>query len=63
MESLKNMFIRARESATRQFQGQTMLEYALIIACIGVVAWQAYGLIGHDIGSMTSGIDSDLTSS
>jgi Flp pilus assembly pilin Flp len=62
MESLTKMFIRARESAVRRFHGQTMVEYALIIASIGVVAWGAYNLTGHDIGSMANGIDSDLTS-
>jgi hypothetical protein len=43
-------------------RGQTMVEYALIIAPVGVVAWGAYNLTGHDIGSMASGIDSSLTS-
>ena len=42
--------------------GQTMVEYALIIAAVAVVAWGAYNLMGHDIGSMASGIDSALTS-
>jgi Flp pilus assembly pilin Flp len=42
--------------------GQTMVEYALIIAALAVVAWGAYNLTGHDIGSMASGIDSALTS-
>ena len=56
------MFIRAREIMERRFHGQTMVEYALIIASIGVVAWGAYNLTGHDIGSMANGIDSDLTS-
>src|SRR5260221_8296718 len=43
-------------------RGQTMVEYALIIAAVGVVAWGAYNIMGHDIGSMASGIDSSLTS-
>ena len=42
--------------------GQTMVEYALIIAAIAVVAWSAYAVTGRDIGSMASGIDSSLTS-
>ena len=42
-------------------RGQTMVEYALIIASIAVIAWGAYNLMGHDIGSMASGIDSALT--
>ncbi|MFZ1120937.1 MAG: hypothetical protein WB580_13155 [Candidatus Binataceae bacterium] len=56
------LFIRAREIVARRFRGQTMIEYALIIASVGVVAWGAYNLMGHDIGSMANGIDSDLTS-
>ncbi|HTQ26187.1 MAG TPA: hypothetical protein VMI09_15985 [Candidatus Binataceae bacterium] len=38
-----------------------MVEYALIIASIGVVAWGAYNVMGHSVGTMASGIDSDLT--
>lgn len=56
------LFIRAREIVARRVQGQTMVEYALIVASIGVVVWGAYNLMGRDIGSMASGIDSDLTS-
>lgn len=56
------LFVRAREIAVRRLRGQTMVEYALIIASVGVVAWGAYNLMGHDIGSLASGIDSDLTS-
>jgi Flp pilus assembly pilin Flp len=62
MESATKMFIRARESVVRGLSGQTMTEYALIIAAVGVVAWGAYNVMGQDIGSMASGIDSDLTS-
>jgi Flp pilus assembly pilin Flp len=61
MASAQVLFIRAREIVARRFHGQTMVEYALIIASIGVVAWGAYNLMGHDIGSMASGIDSSLT--
>lgn len=62
MTFVTELFIRAREATARQLRGQTMVEYALIIAAIGVVAWGAYNLMGQDIGSMASGIDSDLTS-
>jgi Flp pilus assembly pilin Flp len=50
------------ETAVALIRGQTMVEYALIIAAIGVVAWGAYSVMGHNIGSMASGIDSSLTS-
>ena len=56
------LVIRAREMVARRLSGQTMVEYALIIAAVGVVVWGAYNLMGHDIGSMASGIDSSLTS-
>jgi len=47
----------------RKTRGQTMTEYALIIAAIAVVAWGAYNLMGQSIGTMASGIDSNLTNS
>ena len=59
MDSTKN----ARELVLRKTRGQTMTEYALIIAAIAVVAWGAYNLMGQSIGTMASGIDSDLTNS
>jgi hypothetical protein len=31
----------------RQFRAQTMVEYALIIASLGVVVWGAYNLMGQ----------------
>jgi Flp pilus assembly pilin Flp len=65
MASAQVLFVRARETLVRRFRvqsrAQTMVEYALIIASIGVVAWGAYNVMGHDIGSMASGIDSALT--
>jgi len=51
----------AHEAAVLPMRGQTMVEYALIIAAVAVVAWGAYNLTGHDIGSMASSIDSALT--
>ena len=37
MELVTKMFIRARESVVRNSRGQTMTEYALILAAIAVV--------------------------
>jgi Flp pilus assembly pilin Flp len=61
VESMTKLFIRARESVVRNTRGQTMTEYALIIASVGVISWAAYKTMGANIGSMASGIDSDLT--
>ena len=62
MASAQLLLIRVREFVARRFRGQTMVEYALIIASIGVIAWGAYNLMGRSIGSMANGIDSNLTS-
>ena len=63
MDLLTKFLIRGREFVVRKTQGQTMTEYALIIAAIGIVAWGAYNLMGRSIGTMASGIDSNLTNS
>ena len=60
MTSVNGLVIRIQETLVRRVRGQTMVEYALIIAAVGVVAWGAYNLMGRDIGSMASGIDSAL---
>ncbi|HZZ07506.1 MAG TPA: hypothetical protein VFE43_03110 [Candidatus Binataceae bacterium] len=62
MTSVNGLVICAQETLIRRLRGQTMVEYALIIAAVGVVAWGAYNLMGQNIGSMASGIDSALTS-
>jgi len=54
------MFIRTRAS-WRKLLGQTMTEYALLLAAIAVVVYGAYRLMGNDIGSLASGVDSALT--
>jgi Flp pilus assembly pilin Flp len=61
MTSVSGLVIRVQETLIRRLRGQTMVEYALIIAAVGVVAWGAYNLMGQNIGSMASGIDSALS--
>ena len=61
MESVTKMFIRARESVRRKVRGQTMTEYALILAAIAVVVYGVYAAMGNNIGSLANGIDSALT--
>jgi Flp pilus assembly pilin Flp len=61
MASVRGLVIRVQETLVRRLRGQTMVEYALIIAAVGIVAWGAYNLMGQNIGSMASGIDSALT--
>jgi Flp pilus assembly pilin Flp len=61
MEAVTKMFIRARESVVRNTRGQTMTEYALILAAIAVVVYGTYRALGNNIGSLASGVDSALT--
>ena len=61
MESATKMIIRARENVLRNNGGQTMTEYALILAAVGIVVYGAYAVMGNNIGTLASGIDSALT--
>lgn len=42
--------------------GQTMVEYALIIAAVGMLAFGTYRVMGNSISSIGNGISSSLTS-
>ena len=42
MESVTKMFVRVRESVVLSTRGQTMTEYALILAAIAVVVYGTY---------------------
>jgi Flp pilus assembly pilin Flp len=61
MESVTKLFIRARESVARNTRGQTMTEYVLILAAIAIVVYGTYTILGNNIGSLASGVDSTLT--
>jgi Flp pilus assembly pilin Flp len=54
-------FIRKRESLFHSLRGQTMTEYALILAAVAVAVYGAYAVMGNNIGTLASGIDSALT--
>jgi Flp pilus assembly pilin Flp len=61
MESATKLFVYARESAVRRLRGQTMTEYALLLGAIAVVVYGTYRVLGNNIGSLASGVDSVLT--
>ena len=44
-------------------KAQTMTEYALILGAVAIVAYATYQVMGQDIGSMVSKIDTSLTAS
>jgi Flp pilus assembly pilin Flp len=61
VESVTKMFIRARESAVRNTRGQTMTEYTLILSAIAVAVFGIYRVLGNNVSSLASGVDSTLT--
>ena len=61
MEAVTKIFIRARESVVRNTRGQTMTEYALILAAVAIVVFITYEVMGQDIGTLVANIDNALT--
>jgi len=61
MEVLTNFYVRVREFHKRLSKGQTMTEYALILAAVAVVVFITYEVMGQDITKLVNLIDSDLT--
>ena len=45
----------------RKLRGQTMTEYALLLASIAIVVFGTYRAMGNNIGSLAKGVDSTLT--
>jgi len=60
MSYLSRGYVRANELRRKMAKGQTMTEYALIMAAIAVVCIAAYntlgGQINTEIGSVTSAL-------
>ena len=61
MEKMKRMYLKARELGKRLSKGQTMTEYALILAAVAIVVFITYEVMGQDIGQLVSNIDTALT--
>ena len=61
MEKMKRMYLKARELGKRLSKGQTMTEYALILAAVAIVVFVTYEVMGQDIGKLVSNIDNALT--
>jgi Flp pilus assembly pilin Flp len=59
MEFLIGMFVKVRE----WHKGQTMTEYALILAAVAVVVFVTYEVMGQDINTLVNGIDKQLSAS
>jgi Flp pilus assembly pilin Flp len=60
MEFLTRTFVRMREFQKRLSKGQTMTEYALILAAVAVVVFVTYEVMGQKITTLVTAIDTDL---
>ena len=59
MSVLTRMCLKVRDL----HKGQTMTEYALILAAIAVVVFAMYEVMGQDIGSLVNKVNSALLAS
>jgi Flp pilus assembly pilin Flp len=53
--------VKVREFQKRLGKGQTMTEYALILAAVAVVVFVTYEVMGQKINVLVNFIDSDLS--
>jgi len=60
MKFLTTVYVRLRELDKRLTNGQTMTEYALILAAVAIVVFVTYQVMGQDITKLVNIIDSDL---
>ena len=56
MDKITRLFVKVREAQ----QGQTMAEYALILAAVAVVVFIGYQLMGTTITTLLSSVDGKL---
>jgi Flp pilus assembly pilin Flp len=61
MKSMTKMFMHAREILVRRLRGQTMTEYALLLASIAAAVFGTYRTLGNNISTLARGVDSTLT--
>jgi Flp pilus assembly pilin Flp len=59
VEILTRLVVKTRE----WHNGQTMTEYALILAAVAVVVFVTYQVMGQDINALVNTIDGQLTAS
>ena len=56
MDTIRKLYVKADQFS----RGQTMTEYALILAAVAVVVFAGYQLLGTDINNLLSSVDTKL---
>jgi Flp pilus assembly pilin Flp len=57
--SALRIFLRLRES----LRGQTMTEYAFVLAAVAIAVYATYEIFGQDVSSMVNRVDVQLAGS
>jgi len=60
MDLITKLYVKACVKADELARGQTMTEYALILAAVAVVVYAGYQAMGTTIKSVLSSVDSQL---
>ena len=60
MSIFAKSYVRINELRRRWAKGQTMTEYALILAAIAVAVYATYETMGNDITAMVNKVDTAL---
>lgn len=61
--NIRWMHLKAGELSKHLRRGQTMTEYALILAAVAIVVWVTYELMGQDVSVLVNHVDTLLTTS
>jgi Flp pilus assembly pilin Flp len=59
MNSASHIFLRLRES----LRGQTMTEYAFVLAAVAIAVFATYEIFGQDVSSLVSTVNAQFASS
>ena len=60
MDLIRKLYVKAYVKADELARGQTMAEYALILAAIAVIVFASYQTMGTKITALVSSINTDL---
>jgi Flp pilus assembly pilin Flp len=61
MDFLTKMYVKTSEGVRTYREGQTMTEYALILSAIAIAVFVAYQLMGSNINTLTTRVNTNLT--
>lgn len=63
MNYLTKRYVKVRELGRTWSEGQTMAEYAMVMAAIAVVVFAVYQVMGSDTAAIAGKVNADLTAS